>query len=109
MKSKLIEAIEDIDFTIRKYRNVDSLIYAKSILKMHIPRLVETSKEEWGIDVMCPNCGEYFSREECEDRVAYCKWCGQALEWGMDEYEESIAYHDWQVRRGDEERENREE
>ena len=105
MKSRLIEAIEDIDFAITKYRNVDSLIYAKSNLKMHIPRLVEISKEEWGTDVMCPNCGSYLDRDECEHGIPYCKWCGQALSWGMSQEEEEIARHDYQVRKGEEERE----
>ena len=105
MESKLIEAIEDIDLAIRKYRNVDSLIYVKSILKMQIPRQVETSKEEWGTDVMCPNCGSYFTKEECEEGVPYCKYCGQALSWGMSQEEEMWAKHDYEVRRGEEERE----
>lgn len=105
MKSKLIEAIEDIDFTIRKYRNVDFLIYTKSVLKMHIPKKVEILNEEWGTDAICPNCGEYFTQEEKEDGVPFCKWCGQALSWDMDAYEEDIAYHDYQARKGEEERE----
>ena len=107
MKSRLIEAIEDIDFAIRKYKNVESLIIAKNIMKMAIPKAVETSKEEWGTDVMCPNCRSYFTREECEEGVPYCKYCGPALDWGMSQEEEEIAHHDYQVRRGEEEREKK--
>lgn len=106
--NKLKEAIEYVNSNIQHKDNAEINIYIKSILKTAMPRAVEVSKEEWGTDVMCPTCGSYFTREECEEGVPYCKYCGQSLDWGMTPEEEADAYYDWQVRRGEEERENRE-
>lgn len=42
------------------------------------PRKVEEGTEG-GLDWYC-NCGDYLSREKCEE-MKYCMTCGQKLDW----------------------------
>ena len=112
MKSRLIEAIEDIDFAIKKYSNTESLVIAKKYMRKGIPEDVIYHLGICENDYECPECGMTL-RSEDRDEISYCPYCGQAIRWNIPEEPDplDIDYekYDYLVRKGEEEREMTEE
>ena len=110
MNNRLIEAIKDVDFAIKKYSNTESLVIAKRYMYKGIPEDVVCHIGYYSNDYECPECGTSLN-DEARDEYSYCPYCGQAINWNIPEEPDplDIDYekYDYLVRKGEEERENR--